>query len=104
MTIVEFPTPKAMEFMVGPFAEWRVQIEGRMIPRLTAYREGNGVCLVLDNRFGLMCENDGVAYQTAAFVANALAIGEGYSHLAADTKDRPFAPKGMGITLKNDSQ
>lgn len=97
MTVINgnFPDDKPLGFMIGPFEEYRVQIEGRIIPRLTCYREGGKVWLLLDHKFGLECEDDGVAYRTASFVANALAIGEGYSSLSAETKARPFAPLGM---------
>lgn len=98
MTVVDFPHQATPKFLVGPFEEWRVQIEGRIIPRLTGRREGDKVWLVLDGRLGLECADEGVAYQTAHFVANALAIGEGYSHLGAENKDRPFAPMGCEIT------
>jgi len=97
MSVVQFPESKTPEFLVGPFQEWRVQIDGRIIPRLTGYREGEKVWLVLDGRFGLECADESAAYRTASFVANALAIGEGYSHLGAETKARPFAPLGCQI-------
>ncbi len=52
--------------------------------------------LTLDNRFGgEFSEED--AWQVAHLVANALAIGQGYSSYAAASKDRPFAPFGMAI-------
>jgi len=95
--IVEFPSMKPPSFLVGPFQEWRVQIDGRIIPRLTGFREGDRVWLVLDRRFGLECANESIAYQTAAFVANALAIGEGYSNYGAEAKGQPFAPIGCEI-------
>lgn len=96
--IVDFPEQKRPEWIVGPFKEYRVIVEGRMIPRLTANRMDDGsVYLTLDNRFGLVVPNEGLAYQVAAFVANALAIGEGYSFSGAESKERPFAPRAAAI-------
>jgi hypothetical protein len=94
--IINFPSDPP-EFLIGPFTQYRVMVDGRMIPRLTGYRQGTKVWLVLDGRFGLECADAGVAYCTAAFVANALAIGEGYTHYGADSKQRPFAPLGFEV-------
>lgn len=96
--VTAFPTPKLVEWIVGPFEEYRVVLEGRKIPRLTAQRHEDGrVTLILDGRFGLDCANNEIAYSTADFVATALAIGQGYPCYTAETKKRPFAPKCMQI-------
>lgn len=93
--IVKFPPRDAPEFLVGPFREWRVVVDGRMIPGLTGCRDGDDrTCLVLDHRFGLTVPNE-YAYGVASFVANALAIGAGYPWYGAETKDRPFAARSM---------
>ena len=96
MTVVSFPK-ETVDFLIGPFQEWRVQIEGRIIPRLTAFREGDRIVLVVDGRFSHSFAAED-AYSAAWLIANALAVGAGYSHLGAESKDKPFAPIGMGIT------
>lgn len=83
--------------MVGPFEEFRVIVEGRLIPRLTAYKDGEKIGLVVDNRFSVsLSERD--ARSVAWLVANALAIGSGYSHIGAMNKDQPFAPIGQELS------
>lgn len=94
--VTQFPTSTPAEFLVGPFSEWRVQIEGRMIPRLTAFKDGDKIGLVVDHRFSHSFAKDD-AYQASWLLAQALAIGEGYPHLAANNKERPFASLGMSI-------
>ncbi len=102
--VVKLPDPpKSPEWIVGPFEEYRVVIHGRMIPDLTALRlKGGGVMLSLDHRFLIEIPDEGLAYQVAAFVANALAIGSGYPFSGAETKERPFAPKAIAISNPND--
>lgn len=99
MSVVDFPPPAGPpDLLVGPFQEWRVVVDGREIPRLTGFREGDDLtCLVLDHRFAVSVPNElarGVAY----VLANALAIGAGYSHLGATSRDMPFAPICSEIT------
>lgn len=91
------PQQEPPELLVGPFEEWRVMVEGRVIPRLTGYREGDKICLVVDRRF-VACFSPEDARQAASLIAEALAIGEGYAWLGSENKDRPFAPKGMEMT------
>ena len=99
--IVQFPAEPAEQILIGPFEFYKVQVEGRVIPRLSGYREQmngvDGVFLIVDGRFGTCVENSR-APDVAWLVAQALAVGEGYTHLAADDKNRPFAPKSMQIT------
>lgn len=96
--VVDFPEQKRPEWIVGPFEEYRVIVDGRMIPRLGAVRQDDGgVVLFLDNRFMLRVPEEGLAYQVAAFVANALAIGEGYPFAGAESKSRPFAPLAAAV-------
>jgi hypothetical protein len=97
--ILEMPqASQPPDLLVGPFEQWRVQVDGRIIPRLTGFREGDKIALVVDGRFSAsFAEAD--ARQAAWLIAQALAIGEGYSHLGADTKGRPFAPIGAEIKL-----
>lgn len=95
--VTSFPAAKPLEFMIGPFSEWRVQIEERIIPRLTAFKDGDKIGLVIDNRFSHSFAKED-AYQAAWLLAQALAIGGGYTHLGAESKEQPFAPIGMGIS------
>ena len=97
MTVVQFPPAEQPEdLLVGPFEEWRVQVEGRIIPRLTGFRDGDKIALVLDRRWSASFSEDD-ARQAAWLIANALAIGEGYAFLGASNKDKPFAPVGMQL-------
>lgn len=90
--VTQFPTNEAPDFIIGPFTENRVVIEGRVIPNLTAIREGENVALVVDNRFSISLPKDR-AYDVAWLVANAMAVGAGYPCLSSETKERPFAPQ-----------
>lgn len=102
MNVVQMPPPeKQADLLVGPFQEWRVQIDGRMIPRLTGHKDGDKIALVLDGRWSASFAEDD-ARQAAWLIANALAIGEGYSNLAAPNKDRPFAPIGVQLGSLSD--
>lgn len=95
---VEFPTfEKPAELLLGPFEVWRVIVDGRVIPNLTGYREGpDQTCFVVDDRFGCSVPNE-IAHSVAYVIANAMAVGAGYSHLGAVTKDMPFAPAAVGL-------
>ena len=91
------PQPAPPELLIGPFEEWRVQVDGRIIPRLTGFHDGDKIALVLDRRWSASFSKDD-AYQAAWLIANALAIGEGYPHMGAENKDMPFAPIGCAIS------
>ena len=89
--VLQFPERQgAPEFMIGPFQEWRVVLEGKLIPHLTAYKDGDDIGLVLDNRLSISVPKDR-AYDVAWLLANALAIGAGYACFTADEKFKPFA-------------
>jgi hypothetical protein len=95
--VVQFPPlEKRPDLLVGPFEEWRVQVEGRIIPRLTGYHDGDKIALVVDHRFSSSFEPD-AAYSAAWLIAQAMAIAEGYPFLGAETKQQPFAPMGISI-------
>ena len=91
--ILKFPEPPAKKpLLVGPFEVYKVVVEGRSIPRLTGYPQDDGrITLIVDDRFMVDFPAD-IAHQAAWLLANALAVGEGYTHLAAQSKDRCFAP------------
>jgi hypothetical protein len=98
--IVEFPRETPPPLLVGPFKEWRVIVQGRVIPKLTGYKYEDGrVSLTLDHRIGADFPNEEIASQAAWMIANAMAIGAGYPSMMADSKDAPFAPKGCEIKL-----
>ena len=91
--VTEFPVRKAPDFLIGPFEYYKVVIEGRAIPKLTGRRQSDGkVFLTVDGRFGTAVDEDR-AYDVAWLLAHALAIGAGYSHLGAESKDTCFAPQ-----------
>lgn len=95
--VVELPKPPEQPpLLIGPFQEWRVQVEGRIIPRLTGFHDGDKIALVVDHRFSASF-SEADARQAAWLIAQALAIGEGYPSLGAATKQRPFAPLGSEI-------
>lgn len=97
MTVVDFPVQKPPEFVVGPFTESRVVIEGRNIPYLTAKKVGEDrVELIVDRRWSATFATAD-AYQVAWLMANAMAVASGYPWLGADSKQMPFAPKVFEI-------
>lgn len=104
MTVINFPPtaddgPKSI---IGPaLAGHHVIVEGRIIPHLIAHPSGDQVTLVLDGRFSIVVRSDD-AYQVAWLIAQALAIGEGYSHILADAPGRPFAPRMLVGTIEGD--
>ena len=99
--VVQMPGAELEDLLIGPFKEWRVQVEGRIIPRLTGFKDGDKIALVLDRRWSAsFSETD--ARQAAWLISNALAIGEGYPHLGASTKDMPFAPIGVSLGSPED--
>lgn len=80
------------DFLVGPFQVFKVVVEGRAIPRLTGSKWSEYETeLIVDGRFSAVF-TDASAKQAAWLIAQAMAIGEGYSHLGAMNKDQPFAP------------
>lgn len=87
------------DWLIGPFECWQVVIDGRAIPNMTARRTGDQVVISLDNRLTIAVPAD-IAYQVAAFAANAMAIGAGYSHLGAETRERPFAPRAAKLDVE----
>ena len=93
------PRQEQPPLLVGPFEEWRVQVEGRIIPRLTGHQQQDGrITLIVDGRFMADFEPE-AARQAAWLISQALAIGEGYPSLGAPNTDRPFAPSGAEISL-----
>ena len=95
--VTTFPEQKQPDLLVGPFEEWRVMHEGRFVPGLTGFREGDVTWLVVDQRFGGRFSTEKDARQAARLIAEALAVAAGYPHFSADSKDQPFAALAIGI-------
>lgn len=94
--VTAFPKTEPTEILVGPFEEYRVVVDGRMIPRLTGFKEGDKTWLILDRRISSFFPHE-YAYNAAVLIANALAMGEGYPYMGSTNKERPFAPQSMEI-------
>lgn len=91
--VTKFPEKPKAELLVGPFTEYRVLVEGRIVPKLTGHPDqtfGDGISLVVDNRFSIWVEKER-APDVAWLIAQAMAVTAGYSHFAADEKAGPFA-------------
>ena len=94
--VLTFPSQDLPPLLVGPFEQYAVQVEGRIIPRLTGFHDGDKIALVVDGRFSASFALDD-ARMAAWLIAQALAIGEGYASLGAAAKGHPFAPLAMRI-------
>jgi hypothetical protein len=94
--LVRFPEPtpeSPSPLFVGPFQENRVVVEGRWLPHLTGFRDSEGFWLVVDRRFACgPFPTQEIARQAAICAGQAMAVTAGYPHLAAESKDQPFAP------------
>lgn len=98
--IVNFPdTPARPDMLIGPFQEYRVIVDGRLMPLLTGFREGDKVWLVVDHRFACGPFSEEEANQAARLAGQAMAITAGYPHLGADSKSQPFASQCSSIDL-----
>lgn len=96
--VTAFPErPKQPDLLIGPFQEWRVVVDGRILPHLTGYRDGDGFWLTVDNRLTAGPFTEEGARQAAWLAGNAMAVISGYPWLGAVSKDRPFAPQGAAI-------
>jgi hypothetical protein len=91
--VTDFPNHEQPEWHFPILADEDVVIEGRKIHRLTARTEGENIALILDGRFSISVpEERGI--DVAWFVANALAIGAGYSDLTGE-HELPLNPRTM---------
>lgn len=95
--VIQLPREEPPELLIGPFTSYKVQVDGRIIPRLTGFREGDKIWLTVDDRFTQPFSTFKDAHSAAVLIAQAMAIAEGYSHLGAPNKDMPFAPIGHSI-------
>jgi hypothetical protein len=82
------------DLLIGPFEEYRVVVDGRVVPLLTGFREGDAYWLVVDHRFACgPFPTQEIARQAAICAGQAMAVTAGYSHLEADDKTQPFAAR-----------
>jgi len=73
--------PPVMGFeSIGPFSVWKISVDGYRVPKLTGRvdEETGMLHLCLDERWGIEIPKQ-YAIQVCWLIANALAIGEGYS-------------------------
>lgn len=84
-----------LDFMEGS----RIVLNGHEVPRLRAFKKPHVVSLVLDNRFGLDVPPN-LAEPVVSFIANALAIGAGYSCFGENSSiANPYKVRMMGIEI-----
>jgi hypothetical protein len=91
------PQPARPDLLIGPFQEWRVLVDGRVMPLLTGFREDDKIWLVVDNRFACGPFGEEEARQAARLAGQAMAITAGYPHLGADSKAQPFAASAVAL-------
>ncbi len=92
MSVTDLPQRPTKSIVGPPITGNHVVVEDRIIPRLRCHDHGDEVSIILDDRYEITVPA-GKAYQVAWIVAQAMAIGQGYSHLGAGDKQRPFAPQ-----------
>jgi hypothetical protein len=64
---------------VGPFDDWRVVVDGRRVPFLSARPvDGGKVDLTLDDRYGLLVDVE-TAEKVIPFLADAIAVAMGFT-------------------------
>lgn len=85
--------------LIGPFIEeWRVMANGFRVPKMTARPNENGtVSLCLDERFVIDATPE-EAGKWIGFVANAMAIGAGYSCFGENSQEvNPYKVGMVGL-------
>ena len=101
VTTLHDPENGVVEFGVR-IPGYTAVVDGREIPRLTVYeRSDKEITILLDRRFAIDVTRE-LSGCICWMIANALAIGEGYPFLGAETKNRPFAPQVVGGCGKPD--
>lgn len=77
-------------------------VDGREIPKLTVHERGDDkITILLDRRFGIDVPRE-LSGCICWMIAQAMAVGGGYSHLGAETKDKPFAPRVSLSSLREE--
>lgn len=91
--ITKFPDPPAIpELLCGPFDHYDVIVDGKKMPLLSGFYEGEKIWLSVDNRFMCGPFDPQQAHQAARLAGECMAILSGYPNLRADSKEQPFAP------------
>jgi hypothetical protein len=98
---VEPPT-RGLE-SVGPFSVWKIKLDGFAVPFLQGREDDKGMFhLMLDERMGVEIPKE-YANQVVWLIANAYAIGAGYSCFGENSiKANPFKVRMSGIDLTPD--
>lgn len=84
---------------VGPFSVHKIRLDGFRVPQLEGRLVGGTWHFILDERFG--CEvPERYGCEVAWMIANALAIGSGYSCFGENSQiANPFKCRMSGINL-----
>lgn len=98
---VEPPT-RGLE-SVGPFSTWKVKLDGYAVPFIQGCEDDKGMFhLMLDERFGGEIPME-YANQVVWLIANAHAIGAGYSCFGENSQiANPYKCKMSGISITSD--
>lgn len=85
---------------VGPFSVWKIKLDGFAVPFLTGREDENGMFhLCLDDRFGIEIPKE-YAHQVVWLIANAHAIGAGYSCFGENSQiANPYKCRMSGLSL-----
>ena len=94
------PEAGVVGFGVRP-AGYTAVVDGHAIEKIRVWERGDNITILLDSRFSIDVPR-GLSGAVCWMIANALAIGAGYSHLGADRPGYPFAPKVIGGDGKPD--
>lgn len=92
--IIDFPKPEIPNIVGAEVRYNKVFVDGHVIPRMGCRENEDNIEIILDGRWCYIFPKE-IAYLAADLAANAMAIGAGYSHLGAESKSHPFAPKIM---------
>jgi len=94
------PESGVVKFGVRP-AGYTAIVDGYEVNRIRVWERGDQITICLDSRFAIDVPR-GLSGAVCWMIANAIAIGSGYSHLGADRPGYPFAPKVVGGDGKPD--
>jgi hypothetical protein len=72
--------------IIGPFYDYRVTVGGYEVPMLRAVRVNGLISMTLDHRFGCDIPDDNRALPIIEFIAQAMAVGAGYSCFGENSK------------------
>ena len=95
--VINMPVKVMPDLLIGPFEKWEVVVDGRKMPLLSGFKEGEKYWLVVDSRFACGPFEEGQAHQAARLAGECMAITSGYPNLRADDKTQPFAPFLVGL-------